>query len=233
MNAHAVAYNAGAAEIPDDAMSTFRELYAGEIAHTDRFLERTLETLETNGVLGDTLVVVTSDHGENLGEDHLVGHQASLDDRLLHVPLVFVGPGAEHVPDSSGVFPMTGVPWVLARAAGLNGPWEPPGAVAVSQLRSGTLGRVLEGAVDRFHLTDAHRAKLRRSIEQATDGTTTVTLDSLGLDRVDGPASGAPALRRAIEAARGEERDPLPEEGFASPQEQAEIEAHLAELGYI
>jgi arylsulfatase A-like enzyme len=235
MDAHAVAYNIGAAEIPDDALATFRELYAGEIAYTDRFLGRMLETLDANGVLEDTLIVVTSDHGENLGEDHLIGHQASLDDRLLHVPLVFAGPGAPALPSDKGVFPLTGVPWVLAQAGGVHGPWEAPGPTAVSQYESGmSRVRKLQAAGDRFHITESQWSRLRRSIEQATDGATTVTIDSLGAERVDGPVDGAPALRLAIQAARGDLLEPATQDGdTVPPEQQAEIEAHLADLGYI
>ena len=46
-------------------------------------------------MLDDTLVVVTSDHGENFGEGGLMAHAFSLDERLTHVPLVAAGPGAE------------------------------------------------------------------------------------------------------------------------------------------
>ncbi|MEA2550857.1 MAG: hypothetical protein QOE25_626, partial [Actinomycetota bacterium] len=214
MDAHAVAYNAGAAEIPDEALEVFRHLYAGEIAYTDRFLQRMLESLEANRVLDDTLIVVTSDHGENLGEDHLVGHQASLDDRLLHVPLIFSGPGMPSMPDATGVFPMTAVPWVVAAAAGIVGPWEAPGPIAVSQHQAGTISGKLEAAASRFNLTDAQRAKLRRSIEQATDGSTTLTIDSVDGERVDGPAGAVPELRRAIESARAQVRDFPEEEPF-------------------
>jgi arylsulfatase A-like enzyme len=233
MGARGVAYNAGAVDIPEDAMAIIRELYAGEIAYTDRFLGKMLEVLESNGVLDDTLIVVTSDHGENLGEDHLVGHQASLDDRLLDVPLVFMGPGTPDVAAGAKVFPMTGVPWVLGQAAGLTGPWEPPGPVAVAQLRWGTISPKLQAAADRFHLTEHQRARLRRSIEQATDGVTTVTVDSMGLKQVVGPASGAPALHRAIEDARGRGREPAEDELSVTPGERAEIESRLSDLGYI
>jgi arylsulfatase A-like enzyme len=236
MNAHAVAYNAGAAEIPDEALVTFRELYAGEIAYSDRLLGRMLESLEANHVLDDTLIVVTSDHGENLGEDHLIGHQASLDDRLLHVPLVFAGPGMSEAPSGSVVFPMTGVPWVLARVAGLEGRWEAPDGMAVSQYEPGIGGALkLQAAADRFDITETQWLRLRRSIEQATDGVTTVTVDSLGTERVEGPESGAMALRLAIQAARGDRREPPVDARGELPtlEQQTEIEHHLADLGYI
>ncbi|MCA9752123.1 MAG: sulfatase-like hydrolase/transferase, partial [Gemmatimonadetes bacterium] len=49
--------------------------------------------LSANGVLEDTLLVVTADHGEELLDHGLVGHGQSLYDELLRVPLL-VRPGA-------------------------------------------------------------------------------------------------------------------------------------------
>jgi hypothetical protein len=163
----------------------------------------------------------------------LVGHQASLDDRLLHVPLIFSGPGMPSMPDATGVFPMTAVPWVVAAAAGIVGPWEAPGPIAVSQHKAGTISGKLEAAASRFNLTDAQRARLRRSIEQATDGSTTLTIDAVDGERVDGPSEALPVLRMAIELARGRVHEAPEEEASITPGERAEIEERLADLGYI
>ena len=53
-----------------------------------------LDALDRHRLLDDTQIVLTSDHGENLGDGNLLGHSFSLDDRLLHVPLVTAGPVA-------------------------------------------------------------------------------------------------------------------------------------------
>ncbi len=42
-----------------------------------------------------TVVVITADHGENLGEHGMIGHQFSFHDALLHVPLVVYAPFIE------------------------------------------------------------------------------------------------------------------------------------------
>ena len=44
--------------------------------------------LESAGYLDNTIVVVTSDHGEHLGEHHMLEHQFSLYEGLIHVPLI-------------------------------------------------------------------------------------------------------------------------------------------------
>ena len=61
----------------------------------DDWLGDVLGAMDARGLLDDTLVVVTSDHGENFGESGLMAHAFSLDERLTHVPLVAAGPGAE------------------------------------------------------------------------------------------------------------------------------------------
>jgi arylsulfatase A-like enzyme len=64
------------------------DLYDEDIAYADRRIGELLSDLEADGVLKDTLVVVTSDHGEHLGEHGLVQHHFSLYDALLRVPLI-------------------------------------------------------------------------------------------------------------------------------------------------
>ena len=56
-------------------------------------LGRLFDELERRGVLENTLVIVTSDHGEELGEHGLFGHGRSLYRPELHVPLLIVRPG--------------------------------------------------------------------------------------------------------------------------------------------
>lgn len=63
-------------------------LYDGEIRFTDDHLARLVARLRALGVLDDTIVVVTSDHGEEFFEHGYKGHAKSLYDEVLHVPLV-------------------------------------------------------------------------------------------------------------------------------------------------
>jgi len=67
--------------------------YDGEIAYVDSQLGRLLEALTARGELDETLIAVTSDHGESLGEHAELTHSYSLYDAVLAVPLVFHGPG--------------------------------------------------------------------------------------------------------------------------------------------
>lgn len=62
--------------------------YDNSIAWLDHELGRLLDSLEHRTVLDRTIVVITSDHGEQFGEHRLSGHANSLYLPLLHVPLV-------------------------------------------------------------------------------------------------------------------------------------------------
>ncbi|MCP4600682.1 MAG: sulfatase-like hydrolase/transferase [Proteobacteria bacterium] len=70
-------------------------LYDGEITYHDDQIVRLHDALARNGLLDNTLVVVTSDHGEEFFEHGRVGHGHSLYEELLHVPLMFRLPGAK------------------------------------------------------------------------------------------------------------------------------------------
>jgi len=68
-------------------------LYDGEIAWTDSQLGRLIARLRALGELDDTLVVVTSDHGEEFFEHGLKTHRKQLFKESVHVPLVLRLPG--------------------------------------------------------------------------------------------------------------------------------------------
>ncbi|MEP7382376.1 MAG: sulfatase-like hydrolase/transferase [Gemmatimonadota bacterium] len=73
-----------------------RDLHDGEIAYVDDQVKRLLESLRSRGALANTIVVITSDHGEQFKEHGISGHGNSLFYQLLHIPLVFRYDG--HVP---------------------------------------------------------------------------------------------------------------------------------------
>lgn len=65
-----------------------RKPYDGELAFIDSQLARLLEFLEERGRLARTLVVLTADHGEGLGEHGEDTHSRLLYDSTLRVPLI-------------------------------------------------------------------------------------------------------------------------------------------------
>jgi len=69
------------------------EPYRGEIAYADLELGRVLASLEDLGLMDETLVVFTSDHGESLGEHGERTHGIFVYDATTMVPLILAGPG--------------------------------------------------------------------------------------------------------------------------------------------
>jgi len=70
--------------------------YDAGISYADHYIGLLMESLRQRGLSGNTLVVITSDHGESLGEHGLHYHASALYWELIHVPLVIWFPG--HVP---------------------------------------------------------------------------------------------------------------------------------------
>ncbi|QLD87072.1 sulfatase [Natronomonas halophila] len=79
--------------ITDDERQEMVNLYDEEIRYADAQLGAFLDELEARGLLEETLVIVTADHGDAFGERGYYGHPRELDPELLRVPLVARGPG--------------------------------------------------------------------------------------------------------------------------------------------
>lgn len=111
----------GVTRVPERAFARMRRLYAASLRYVDAWVGRLMASLERAGVLEETLVIVCSDHGENLGEAGLMTHGLSLDERLLRVPLIVAGPGAE---EFEGTVSLAELPSRIAGAVGLGDhPW--------------------------------------------------------------------------------------------------------------
>lgn len=67
--------------------------YDGGIAYLDAQLDELLDKLKARGILDNTILIITSDHGESFGEKHLFGHGHSLSLELIRVPLIIRYPG--------------------------------------------------------------------------------------------------------------------------------------------
>lgn len=69
------------------------EAYDASIAYIDHQIGLLYDNLQSRGILNDTLIIITADHGEQFGEHKLFSHGNSLYRPLLHVPLMIIMPG--------------------------------------------------------------------------------------------------------------------------------------------
>jgi arylsulfatase A-like enzyme len=76
------------AGLPPETLHILSDLYDAEIALLDGHLGSLIDDLRARQLLEGTLIVVLSDHGENLGDHGHLAHVFSIHNTLLHVPLV-------------------------------------------------------------------------------------------------------------------------------------------------
>ena len=81
-------YTFGLAEYSPEEIELTRLTYDAAIFELDTLLHELLTTLKSTGALDNTVVILTADHGEHLGEHHMFDHQFSVYQELLHVPLI-------------------------------------------------------------------------------------------------------------------------------------------------
>lgn len=80
--------------VPGKSLGWYVAQYDGEIAAVDAEVGKVLGALESSAVRDRTMVVITSDHGESLGEHgYYFDHGENLFDPAMRVPLLVAGPG--------------------------------------------------------------------------------------------------------------------------------------------
>ena len=102
---------------PDD-MAALRALYAGETASADERVGRFLDALEAQGLLENAVVIFLADHGQGLGENRYFGHGPTLEQTVLHVPLIIRDyrqrPAPERISETVGLIDIA--PTILSLA---------------------------------------------------------------------------------------------------------------------
>lgn len=204
---------------PQGARAVYSRAYDAVIEDTDARLGEILAALGPHRE--DTLVLVTSDHGELLGEHKLCGHGYWLWEPLTHVPLIVDHPHLEGTEESlPHTLGIASVPALLDLGLGLEpGPW-PVAADAALPLVAQRQGKVALSPDGRFkgiwHSPNSSKVEvydLRNDPEEAAP-----LLSDQGL----------PAARSAWEAATPE--GPRPGEEV---QLDAKTRSELEALGYV
>lgn len=117
--------------------------YWNAIAYNDRLIGALTLRLRRLGVLDDTLIVVTADHGESLFDDGFLGHGHALNDQQTRIPFILSDPGIA-LPSRLGLSDMRAI---ILRAAGAAQP-DTTGAEVFQYLgsldRPGSIGLVDE-----------------------------------------------------------------------------------------
>jgi arylsulfatase A-like enzyme len=85
-------YGYGKVSYTPEELEAVNRVYDAALVDLDNATGDLLDDLEERGLLEDTIVVFTADHGEQLGEHDQFGHRSGVYQSLLHVPLVIAYP---------------------------------------------------------------------------------------------------------------------------------------------
>jgi len=83
---------AGMIKPPEQEVETFKNLYRGAIEHCDALIQRLVNALKEAGHWENTVLIVFGDHGDSFGERGIFGHHMTVDDSVIHVPLLIRDP---------------------------------------------------------------------------------------------------------------------------------------------
>lgn len=89
--------------------------YRQEIRYADEQIGRVLDALETNGLLDETIIIVTGDHGEEFREHGGTKHKSTVYVEVTHVPLLIRVPGGTAGPGDKPTSLTYLFPWLLTQ----------------------------------------------------------------------------------------------------------------------
>jgi len=112
-------YLADPSYLNEDEIEVLKRWYAASIQYLDDEFGRFIEYYKSE-LADDTILVVTADHGEQLGEHGLMAHSHYLYDETLHVPLLITGPRIPDTPD--GMVSLVDLYPTLSSLSGINVP---------------------------------------------------------------------------------------------------------------
>ncbi len=103
--------------LDDTSIAAFRARYMGDVSAVDAQVGRVIEKLEQLGLRENTLFIFTSDHGDYLGDHHLL-QKGYFHEPSSRVPLIFNGPGVKKGHRVSGLASLCDIkPTVLERCS--------------------------------------------------------------------------------------------------------------------
>ncbi len=131
--------------LSDPEWTTLRGLYRAGLRYVDDVARQIVELVDAASPADETLIVIASDHGENLGDHGHIGHMFNLYDSNLRVVLVARGPGFERGEVVSTPVHLADVHATLLAAAGAE---RPPNSFGVDLRRDAPGDRVFTAFLD-------------------------------------------------------------------------------------
>ncbi|WP_435156846.1 sulfatase [Haladaptatus sp. DFWS20] len=215
--------------LSSEDLRILERLYDAAIEYVSDQLARILQTLRQTGVLDETLVIVTSDHGEMFGEFEQFGKPERMHDELLHVPLVVLN-GPEYLGDATeDLVSLLDIPPLIHDALGLEIPKAYTGRCpGLDESRSYVLA---EHQVEGDVVVGARSADWLYEVDEIHDERRLFTMHDGERKRMntEGNDSGANLVKTAV-SARIEDLDGVT--GVSPVSLDEDVEQRLEDLGY-
>ncbi len=250
-----------AATASAEDLARIGQLYDGGIGYDDMLVGQVCEALQRRGLWDETVVIITADHGEMLGERGLMGHGRAADmyRPLLQVPLIVRAPGV--VPAgkrSSALVQLADIPHTIAGLAAASSALADTAAPVVDLVASARGGAARPYAIserEQFSarsVQNAQRKNPRFNFEPHLCHMTAVVQDNYKLiyrsngrnelydlaadpheehNLIDAQPQRARELTRIIHQWR-EDAAPHPATVGLAPDDDQIVERRLQELGY-
>jgi arylsulfatase A-like enzyme len=83
--------------LDDSDIQYIKDLYDEEISYTDSSIGQLLDAVDKLGLMDNTVIILTADHGEEFMERARFGHGRTLYQELIHIPLIIYVPGNKDI----------------------------------------------------------------------------------------------------------------------------------------
>lgn len=244
-------YQAGQHAFEEVDWQRFSDLYWGDVATVDHLLSGITATLREFGLAENTILIVCSDHGENLGEHQLVDHQFSLHETLLAVPLIIRAPGYLAVGEREDPVMLSDLYAKVRELAQIKGELPEHSRSLLGPPAASSRPLLAEYATPQGHLLnslqqinpDMNRAAVERSLRSVRIGDLRLTLGSDGEvmlhDLVRDPlqdnnlADDRPAEVKALRALLVQELSAYESGGRSEVELDEATREQLRSLGYV
>jgi len=178
------------AKVSPQDMAHLLALYDGEIRYTDDELGRFFDHMKARGLDKSSLILVTSDHGEEFGEHGSWEHQKTLYEELIRIPMIVNGPGITARREPAPVSLLDVAPTLVAWAR-LSPKWEPQGVSLLSPAPDhrpayGETDHTVDGTRKLFLRPGAGETKVIFSIKPEDGKVTREEWYELGIDPGEG-----------------------------------------------
>lgn len=228
-------------ELNEADIALVRGVYDGAVTYADTMFGLLMASLQERGLLDEVVIVVMSDHGEQLGEEGLFGHCCGVADEEDHVPLMVRLPGGEGGGRRiSGLVELIDVMPTLVQLAGAR----PPAGIQGASLVPALNGEPWPGRAAAFTESNetvrmvSARGPKGRLTYTGLAATQALLPDVIEASRLEGP--GFTATEGADPAASAELRDGLvgwlralkPIAQAEAPELSPDLKQSLREHGY-